>query len=292
MKITKAVIPVAGYGTRMFPMTKAFSKEFLPVRNSKGEFKPAIMYLLEELDSSGIEEIYIIVSKPYQKSLYEHFFYEDVDYVCLDNFSKNQVNYLKTIKRIGKKIKVLQRDMPDLGYVLYHCNDIIGKRESFLLLLGDQIYKSCENDSCIKQIINNYDGDLMLTASKTPLDDVSKYGIMYGDYISDNKFMISSMKEKPTKLYAKKHLKMTYQNNDTYFCVFGTYVLNHNIVEEAIKFFNNKKTDNKYELTSFLDYYKGKKYAFIPNGKYFDIGNPNSYNNTYTNFSIDEKLKI
>lgn len=290
MKITKAVIPVAGYGTRMFPMTKAFSKEFLPIRNDKGQFKPAIMYLLEELDSSGIKEIYIIVSKTYQKNLYEHFFYEDIDSVCLGSFSKEQVDYLRTIKRIGKKIKVLQREMPDFGYVLYHCNDIIKDSESFLLLLGDQIYKSYEKDSCIKQIVNNYEGDLMLTASGTSLENVSKYGIMCGDYIADNKFMISSIKEKPTKLYAKKNLKMSYKNSDTYFCVFGTYVLNRNIVKDAIEFFN--QNDNKYELTSFLDYYKGRKYAFIPNGKYFDIGNSDSYNNTYLNFNIDDELKI
>ena len=138
-------------------------------------------------------------------------------------------------------------------------------------MLGDQIYKSYTKDSCIKQILNNYTGDLTISAYKISLDDVKKYGIMSGELIDNNKFIINKIKEKPTKLYAKKHLAMN-SAKDEYYSVFVTF------------FDNEKELKDEYQLTPFLENYKGKKIAFIPDGKYFDIGNTDSYNKTYIEF--------
>ena len=288
--ITKAVIPVGGEGSRMFPISNAFPKEFVPLKDSFGNIKPAIMYLLEELDSAGIKEIYIMVTKKWQNDFYEHFFFEDLSDFCKDKLTAWQMKYFRKIKKISKKIKIyFNKDIHGFGHVLYHCNNFI-KDEPFLLLLGDQIYRSNTNCSCIKQILDNYDGNLTIAASKVPLDDVNKYGIMSGKFVTSNSFIISDIKEKPTKLYAKKYLKMPYENSDTYFSVFGTYILNKKILLDAKRFFDSKKKlDSEYQLTPFLENYKDKKIAFIPDGKYFDIGNFESYNESYILFQMDSK---
>ena len=291
-KIKKAIIPVGGEGTRMFPMTKAFPKEFLPLSDSNGKIKPAILYLINELDESGIEEIYIMVTKKYQKNFYENFFFKDVSPICKQNLNEENVTVLKQIKKLSKKIKIYyNEDIKGFGHVLYHCKNIINN-EPFLLLLGDQIYKSYTKENCIKQIINNFTGDLTISAYKISLEDVNKYGIMSGDLIEENKFIINEIKEKPTKLYAKKHLPM--RSKDEYYSVFGTYILNAKIINEAVEFFNNEKVLQKeYQLTQFLENYSDKKIAFIPNGKFFDIGNSESYNKTYKEFQKNlEQVKI
>ncbi len=282
--IKKAIIPVGGEGTRMFPMTKAFPKEFLPLRDVNGEIKPAILYLVNELDRAGIEEIYFLVTKKHQKNFYEHFFFDDISSFCEKKISNENKELLRRIKKLSKKIKIYyNEEINGFGHVLYHCKNIIDK-EPFLLLLGDQIYKSYTKDSCIKQILNNYTGELTISSYKIPLEDVNKYGVMSGELIDNNKFIINELKEKPTKLYAKKHLAMN-SAKDEYYSVFGTYILNQKIVDEAVTFFDNEKElKDEYQLTPFLENYKGKKIAFIPDGKYFDIGNTNSYNKTYIEF--------
>lgn len=83
---------------------------------------------------------------------------------------------------------------------------------------------------------------------------------------------------------------MSYENSDTYFSIFGTYILNKKILLDAKRFFDSKKKlDSEYQLTSFLENYKDKKIAFIPDGKYFDIGNFESYNESYILFQMDSK---
>lgn len=287
MKITKAVIPVAGHGTRMFPITKAFPKEFMPIKNSNNEMKPAIMYLLEELDSAGIEEIYMIVQDGYQKDFYEHFFREDVHPFCYSNLSSNQKEYLNKIKSISKKLRIISKEnMPGFGYVLYYCHELIEKDEEFLLLLGDQIYSSYEKSSCIEQIMNHHRyGDLTIAAAKVDLSSVHHYGIMKGEILDDQSFIIDQIVEKPSIEYARNHLSMNDYGSDTYFCVFGTYILNRKIVDEAVYFFDHEsKLKIEYQLTPFLQHYQGRKEAFIPNGRYFDIGNIDCYNETYISF--------
>lgn len=293
-KIKKAVIPVGGEGTRMFPMTKAFSKEFLPLCDINGKIKPAIMYLIEELDEIGIEEIYIMVTKKYQEEFYKHFFFDDVSDFCKDNLSLDNMSYLKKIKRISKKIRIYyEKNIRGFGHVLYYCNKFI-HNESFLLLLGDQIYKSYDSCSCLKQIVDDYDGNLTISVSKVDIENVSKYGILNGKFIKDNSFLITNIKEKPTKLYAKKYLRMNYKNEESYFSVFGTYIINEKLLEEVKLFFDSEnELKTEYQLTPFLEQYKGKKVAFIPNGKYFDIGNLESYNKTYIEFQKDyNKIKM
>lgn len=276
-KIKKAIIPVGGFGSRMYPMTKIIGKEFLPIKDVNGIIKPAILILLEELIDSGIEQIGLILPSKYKKR-YVDFFLKNYD---LEGFEKDS----EKLKQIFNRLKFINdKSQSGLGNSINLCKRFIGK-EKFMLLLGDQIYKSYDNSSCVKQILDFYYTKFLsvISAGETKLDKVSNYGILYGDnLLNDKYFYIKNIVEKPSAEFAKKNLKMVSGGKEKFYSVFGCYILEPSILNGDNNFSNN--------LSNYVN--EKKCIAFIPNGKYYDIGNRDSYYDTFVNFGridLDEK---
>ena len=103
-RVRKAIIPVAGFGTRMYPETRFVKKEFLPVVDKNGVAKPVIMHLLEELDDAGIEEIILIVGRE-ELSQFEEMFGKPLSSEHIEKLPERVREYEKRIARIGKKIR-------------------------------------------------------------------------------------------------------------------------------------------------------------------------------------------
>jgi len=139
--VRRAVIPVAGFGTRLYPETRGVKKEFCPVVDQDGLLKPGILVLLEELDNIDIEEICLILNRE-EQAYYEEFFFKPLSDEHYEKLSESMKEYEKKIKRIASKLRfVYQEEQKGFGHAVYQAREFT-KGEPVLLLLGDTIYKS------------------------------------------------------------------------------------------------------------------------------------------------------
>lgn len=289
--IKKAIIPLAGNGTRMYPITKVLKKAFLPIIDSDNIVKPAIMCLLEELDDAGIEKIGLVIDKE-DVSTYDSFFKTELTPEVASKLSKESLEYENKIRKIGKKLTyIFQEEKLGFGHAIYMCKEFANNQD-VLLVLGDQIYKTTNNISCTEQLLEQYrkNNGLTISVAEVPLENVTRYGILSGK-VADNKnyYNVDRIYEKPNIDFAKENLYTKVNNRKKYYSVFGEYILKSEIFDMIEYNINNKCTENgEYELTSVLDKYREKNgiIAFIPDGKTLDIGNVNSYKTT-----LLEKMK-
>ena len=283
--ITKAIIPVAGNGSRMYPITKLLRKAFLPIIDKDGILKPAIMSLLEELDEAGIEKICLIIDEEDRKD-YEKFFESELSEDLTAKLSTEMLEYESKIHRIGKKIEyVYQKEKLGLGHAVSLCESFAGS-DPVLLVLGDQLYRTDTNMSCTTQLLNNYteNNKMMVSVFEIPLKDVSKYGILCGSIEKGkNYYNVDQIYEKPDPTYARDYLYTTSNGQKKYYSVFGEYIITKSVFDklrENIK--NGVKERGEYQLTSVLEDIRKKDgmIAFIPDGEMLDIGNVESYRRT------------
>ena len=291
-RVKKAIIPVAGFGTRMYPATRFVKKEFLPVVANNGVAKPVIMYLLEELDEAGIEEIILIVGEE-ELSLFKSMFQSPLDEQHIEKLPERVREYEKTISRIGKKLRfAVQKERRGFGHAVYQAKQFIGD-EPVLLMLGDFIYKSNENESCTMQTIKAYrksGGQLTVAVKPIPLSEVVHYGVLTGSF-SDNIMKVTQMKEKPSVQYAEDYLGVkTRDNKVKYFCTFGQYILTpdvFNYLAEDIKKHDGDNDNSEIQLTDALCKVlesKGMVGVYI-DGKSYDVGIPSAYAKTVAEFN-------
>ena len=148
MKIKKAVFPVAGFGTRFLPATKATPKEMLPVVD-----KPIIQYAVEEAAAAGIEE-FIFITHHAKRAIDDHF---DENHELVDALSKNnKTEFLKKIQNIGgKQAKftfIRQGEPKGLGHAIGCAKHVIENNESFAVILADDLMKT-EGKNVLEQMI-------------------------------------------------------------------------------------------------------------------------------------------
>src|SRR5574342_21481 len=140
-QVRKALIPAAGYGTRMFPASKATKKELFPVVDRDGIAKPAILLIVEEALQAGIEEVIIIVQED-DLDDFKSFFNEQISIENYNKLSAHFQDYARYLLEIGRHIKfVTQTRQEGFGHAVYCAREAIGD-EPFLLMLGDHIYRS------------------------------------------------------------------------------------------------------------------------------------------------------
>lgn len=192
MKVRKAIIPAAGYGTRFLPVTKAQPKEMLNIVD-----KPAIQYIVEEAVASGIEEILIITTR--NKASIENHFDTSPE---LNNMlaSKGKTELLKISEDVSNIADIYfkrQKEMKGLGHAVLQAKAFVGD-EPFAVLLGDDIVYN--EKPCLQQLIDVYNekNGSVLGVQSVPKQDVSKYGIIEGDQLDERTYKVSSMVEKPS----------------------------------------------------------------------------------------------
>jgi UTP--glucose-1-phosphate uridylyltransferase len=190
-KIKKAILPVAGFGTRFLPATKAQPKEMLPVVD-----KPVIQYLVEEAVASGIEEIIFVTGRG-KRAIEDHF---DVSYELEETLvEKNKHDLLKAVQKIScmAKFSYVRQPLPlGDGHAILQAAHIVGD-EPVLVLFGDCLYDSDVPAS--KQLIEAYEkyNDSIIGLSSIPKEEISKFGVIEGVKLDENTFEIKKMLEKP-----------------------------------------------------------------------------------------------
>jgi len=256
VKITKAVIPVAGLGTRLLPITKSMPKEMLPLLD-----KPVIHYVVEEAINAGLDDILLIIGKG--KRAIVDYFDRSFD---LEYFLKATGKYEQyaEIEEIGDMVDLhfVQQKIPlGLGDAILHAKKHMNG-EPFAVLLGDDVLVS--EPPAISQLLkvfSKYQNSVVGT-ELVPIEDVVKYGIVSGSNLSSDLIKVGSMIEKPTIAEAPSNI-----------AIIGRYVLNPDIFDslEHIKPGRN----NELQLTdALIDSMKngGEILAKQIHGKRYDIG--------------------
>ncbi len=291
--IRKAVIPVAGFGTRLYPATRTMKKDFFPIVDRDGRVKPVILILLEELVNSGIEEICLVLGSEEEREEYRRYFETRVADEHYKKLKPEDRKYENHILDIGKRLRyVYQTEKRGFGHAV-SLTAAFAAGEPVLLLLGDTIYRSDSGKSCTLQLIEQYEnyGKAMVAIHPIPLQDVSHYGVMSG-YWDNRKETVLNMTrfcEKPKVSYAEEHLAVEMKSGERrYYSVFGQYVLTPEVYQQLKEDVANAHDDGReIELTSALDKVRERygMYGVRLDGEMFDMGKPDAFRDCIANFN-------
>ncbi|WP_028841822.1 UTP--glucose-1-phosphate uridylyltransferase [Thermodesulfobacterium hveragerdense] len=281
MIVKKAVLPVAGLGTRMLPITKVVPKELLPVIE-----RPTIEYVINEAIQSGVNTLVFIISQGKGKIID----YFDID-LNLRSFLKERkkTELLEKVQEVEEKIKhlieVRQKVPEGLGHAILMAEKAVGE-EPFAVLLGDDLVDA--DPPCIKQMLDVYQS-LSSESSEISLigveevtwKDVSKYGIIEGERVSTDLIKIRKVVEKPKPEEAPSNL-----------AIIGRYIFSP-IVFDYLK--RIPKVNGEYQLTDAIQLMidEGHEvYAYLFKGKRFDTGNKEGFFQAILHYACkDPKLE-
>jgi len=236
IKVKKAVLPAAGFGTRFLPATKAVPKELLPIVD-----KPTIQYIMEEVVHAGIKEVILITGRE-KGSIEDHF---DTS-AELENHlrKKGRHDLLKIVQEVSEMVtlvSVRQKEPLGLGHAVLCAKKAVGD-EPFAVLLGDDLIDA--SVPCIRQMIDTYEelnrgvnpsapGSALIAIQKVPWAETHLYGIIKGKKIKDRVYRIEDMVEKPEKGKAPSNL-----------AIIGRYIL----PPEIFEILENVRPDRKGEI--------------------------------------------
>lgn len=272
MKVKKAVIPAAGLGLRFLPITKAQPKEMLPIID-----KPVIHFVVKEAVESDIKEILIITGKG--KRAIEDYFDASFELErVLESKGKNKL--LKEMKELANMVDihyVRQKEQKGLADAIRYAKSFVGN-EPFVVLLGDTILKTKE--PCTKTLIgvfNRY-GRSVIAVEKVPKEIVSRYGIIKGLKLEGSVYEIRDLIEKPEMDKAPSNL-----------AVASRYILTPEIFDmiEKIK----PGVGGELQITDAIKLLLNnqKIYAYLIDGKRYDIGSKIDYAKTMVDFALERK---
>jgi UTP--glucose-1-phosphate uridylyltransferase len=274
-KVRKAVFPAAGLGTRFLPATKAQPKEMLPVVD-----KPLIQYGVEEAMHSGIQNIIIVTGRG-KSSIEDHF---DVSFE-LEHLleSKNKSDLLSMVRGISDMIDVSyvrQKEALGLGHAVLRAKELVGN-EPFAVVLSDDVIAS--EAPCIRQLLDVYEyyGASVLALMEVPKDQISAYGVVDAEPVSDNGrqgrlFRIRNMVEKPKAADAPSNL-----------AIIGRYILTPEIFQciEAIE----PGSGGEIQLTDALKFMLRNRpiYGLKFEGKRYDAGDKLGFLKATVEFALN-----
>ena len=294
--VRKAIIPVAGFGTRLYPATRALKKDFFPIPCADGMVRPVILILLEELVKSGVEEICLVLGSEEERIQYTEFFERQLSEEHLRKLNKEAQEYENRILDIGKRLHyVYQHEKRGFGHAVFQAVEF-ANNEPVLLLLGDTLYRSQTNKPCALQLIERYErfNQLMVSIHPIPLAEVSHYGILSGVWEDKDCTVlnVSVMHEKPKASYSEEFLGVRNKEGEKeYYSVFGQYILTPEVfaqLEADIQKADAEgDTTREIELTAALEVVRQKSgmMGVRLKGTMYDMGNPNALRNCVRYFS-------
>lgn len=270
MKIRKAIIPIAGKGTRFLPATKEIAKEIIPIINV-----PMIHYIVQEACEAGIEQVIFVTASG--KFVVEDYFDRNQE---LEAFLErnNKLKELELIRKIGSMVDVTsirQKEQLGLGHAVLCAKDMIGN-EPFAVLLGDDIVIS--KKPAIKQLMdvsiaNN--GASVIGVMEVPKEETNKYGIVKGQLVDEKTLRMTGMVEKPRPEEAPTNLATP-----------GRYILNPEIFSILEKI--PRGAGNEYQLTDAINVLCQNRdvFAYRFEGDRYDTGNVYGYLDATIDFAL------
>jgi UTP--glucose-1-phosphate uridylyltransferase len=208
MKLRKAVIPVAGLGTRFLPATKAVPKELLPIIDI-----PSIQYVVQEAVDSGIQEIIFVTGRG--KDAIEDHFDEapELEQILAERGQAEIVDMLRKIADMTEVVSVRQKRPLGLGHAVMCARDLVGN-EPFAVMLADDLIDS--NIPCIRQLLEIFEErqESVVALMEVPQEEVQRYGVIKGSKIKEHLYQIEATVEKPAAKEAPSRM-----------AIIGRYVL-------------------------------------------------------------------
>ena len=269
--IRKAVIPAAGFGTRLLPASKSQPKEMLPIVDT-----PTIQYVVEEAVAAGITDILMIIGKG-KRAIEEHF-YRNFE-LELELEEKGKIEELEKLKRISDLANVhfvWQKELNGLGDAISYARNHVGN-EPFAVLLGDTLVRSDSGESVTKQMIDVYERyhESVVALEEVDHDKVSRYGVMDGKLIDNNIYLVDDFVEKPAPEDAPSNLVIA-----------GRYVLTPEIFD-CIDRTSPGKND-EIQLTDAMELLLKERamYGLRFEGRRYDLGNRLDFIKTNIEFAL------
>ncbi|MDI9607561.1 MAG: UTP--glucose-1-phosphate uridylyltransferase GalU [Atribacterota bacterium] len=271
-KVKKAVIPVAGLGTRLLPATKTQPKEMLPIVD-----KPAVQYVVEEAITSGIESILFVTGRG-KRAIEDYFDYSVELEQELENRGKEEL--LDEIKKVGNLVPVYyvrQKSPRGLGDAVYQAREFVGE-EPFALILADDIFVT--PSPLLGEIMELYRQKpaIYLTVTPVPPQDVSSWGVIKGEKVGEALYRVEDLVEKPEKDKAPSSL-----------AIVGRYVLTPSIFEAIER--TPPGRGGEIQLTDAIRALLGREevYALELRGKHFGVGDKVGYLKANIAFALERE---
>jgi UTP--glucose-1-phosphate uridylyltransferase len=260
MKIRKAVIPVAGLGTRFLPATKSIPKEMLTIVD-----RPTIQYIVEEVVASGIEQV-ILVTSSGKSAIENHFDYDfELDTVLQMKKKEIMAEELNHISNLIDIVSVRQKKPLGLGHAIWSTRNVVGN-EPFVVVLGDDLVLSKE--PCCRQMISLFEEvqESIVAIQRVPMDQTKNYGIVEGQPYKERTYKVKKMFEKPASGVTESNM-----------AIIGRYILQPEIfslLEETEPGYGGEiqLTDALLKLSR-----KRAMYAYEFEGMRFDAGDKLGY---------------
>lgn len=277
-KITKAIIPAAGFGTRFLPQTKAMPKEMLPVVD-----KPVIQYVVEEAVASGIKDI-VIVTGALKRAIEDHFDIPNADLIQnLKSGGKEELlKQTQAISELANFIYIRQKGIYGNGTPVLSAESVVDG-ETFAVLWGDEfIYSKPPRLAQMMKVYEKYGGAVISSVRIERKEDLKRYGIAEIEPIAGNVFRVKEIVEKPEPDEAPSNL-----------ATHGAYIL----PPEIFDILRSQKpgTGGEIYLPEAIDALIKTGYPVyaceIENGRYYDTGNKERYLETIVEMALaDPKL--
>ncbi|PID52465.1 MAG: UTP--glucose-1-phosphate uridylyltransferase [Candidatus Moraniibacteriota bacterium] len=256
MKIKKAVIPVAGFGTRFLPATKAQPKEMLPVVD-----KPVIQYLVEEAIDSGIEEIIFVTGRG-KRAIEDHFDKSfELERTLVEKHKQDLLDEVKNIAKMAQFSYVRQPEPLGDGHAILCAKHLIHPDESVAVLFGDDLIDG--EVPALKQLLDVYEkySDPVIALCQVPKEDVHRFGVVDSIAVDERTHKIKRFIEKPKTEEAPSNLVAV-----------GKYIITPEVFEQLEA---SRNDEGEIRLANaFVRVLENKKliYGHEVDGKRYDCG--------------------
>ncbi|MFB3895075.1 MAG: sugar phosphate nucleotidyltransferase [bacterium] len=285
MKIQKAVVPIAGLGTRFYPASRACRKEFLPVIASDGIVRPLLHYQIIDLIDAGIDQICLVVNPGGEQAVLDYFRIADSRY---QPYLKKHPTLMQEAEMMEKVIDRLsfavQESQEGYGHAVYMSKQF-ANNDPVLVCLGDHLFRG-KKESCYSQLIQAFcqcHGKSVSAVNRISEDELKSYGTIAGKRLESNPDLIavSLIIEKPSIPIATQLLRVDGLEPNEFLGWFGMHILSPSIyavLEEMIR--HNVRQHNEFQLTYAQELLRQRDgyYAYeIKKGKRFDFGSPQDF---------------
>src|SRR5712691_2702113 len=268
-KVSKAVFPAAGLGTRFLPVTKASPKEMLPLVD-----KPLIQYGVEEAVASGIESVIIVTGRG-KTDIEDHFDVSfELEQLLRERGKEELLKEVRAISEMARVSYVRQREALGLGHAVLQAQDCVGN-EPFAVMLSDDIIDS--ETPALKQLLDVYEkyGSPVIGTMQVKGEAISRFGVLEVDEVEDGVYKIKDMVEKPAFAEAPSDL-----------AIIGRYVLTPDIFKELEK--TKPDAGGEIQITDALRALLKKRdfYAVRFAGTHYDAGDKLGFLSATVEFAL------
>lgn len=273
--ITKAILPVAGFGTRFLPATKAQPKEMLPIFDT-----PAIQHIVKEAVDAGIKEIIIVTGRG-KRAIEDHFDANfELEHALFEKKKMQELEMVQKLSDMANFVYVRQPQPLGDGHALLCAASLVEEDESVVVLFGDDIVDNPKGDNAVQQLMNVHEatGESVVLLEKVPKARISQYGVVDYAKAGDHHGLVSRFVEKPTPEEAPSDLG-----------VIGKYILTPDIWHKLKT--TSPGPDGEVRLANaFADHLadSGKIYGCALQGERFDTGDKVGFLKATLHFALKQ----